>query len=279
MDAVRFGRFVHAVRLRMGLRQRDVADRARLSQAVVSRIDRGRLDTLTWSSIERVCVALEIRLDLVARWRGAEGALLLDRDHAAIVELLVRELTALVWETIVEFTFNHYGDRGSVDIVGWHPGARVLLLVEVKTLIVDVQELTSVIDRKARVVPRLIALERGWVPSIVGRLLVVRGSRAARAAVERHGATFASALPDRTIACRRWLRQPAGRLAGILFVAESRLETVMQQHGRVRRVRRSGSACRTHANAHSSARPASNERSSWTKTCITVSPDESATES
>ena len=263
----------------MGLRQRDVADRARLSQAVVSRIDRGRLDTLTWSSIERVCAALEIRLDLLARWRGVEGALLLDRDHAAIVELLVREMTALGWETIVEFSVNHDGDRGSVDIVGWHPGARALLLVEVKTLIVDVQELTAAIDRKSRVVPRLITLERGWLLSIVGRLLVVRGSRSARAAIERHSATFASALPDRTIACRRWLRRPAGRLAGILFVAESRRETVLQQPCGARRVRRSVSACRTHDDARASARTASHGRSSRMESRITVSPDESATAS
>jgi hypothetical protein len=37
------------------------------------------------------------------------------------------------WQVVVEYTFNHYGDRGSVDVVAWHAGAGALLLVEVKS--------------------------------------------------------------------------------------------------------------------------------------------------
>jgi transcriptional regulator with XRE-family HTH domain len=238
MDALRFGRFVRVVRLRIGLRQRDVADRAGTGRSTTWRIEHGRLDEVTWSAIKRICDVLEIRLELIPSWRGFEGARLLDREHAATVELLVRDLTDLGWETIVEFSFNHYGDRGSVDIVAWHPGARALLLIEVKTAIVDVQDLLGAMDRKARVVPRLIALERGWVPRSVSRLLVVKESRAARTMIAQHRATFASALPDRTIASRRWLRQPVGRLAGVMFLADARLAGLMRRKGGAVRVHR-----------------------------------------
>jgi len=140
-------------------------------------------------------------------------------------------------ETIVEFSFNHYGDRGSVDIVAWHPGAHALLLIEVKTAIVDVQDVLGSMDRKVRVVPRLIALERGWVPWSVSKLLVVRESRVARTMIVQHRATFASALPDRTIASRHWLRQPVGRLAGVMFLADARLTGLMRRKGGAVRVR------------------------------------------
>lgn len=221
----------------MGLRQRDVGRMARVSQSAVSRVERGHLAWIRWPDVERVCSVLEIRLQIRADWRGSDGAQLLDREHAAIVELVTRDLAAYSWESIVEFGFNHYGDRGSVDVVGWHPGERAVLLVEVKTEIADVQDLMSSMDRKERVVPKLLTIERGWTPTAVGRLLVVRGSHSVRSIIERHSVTFTSMLPDRTVACRRWLRRPAGRLAGIMFVSESRLSTVMRGPGRVRRVR------------------------------------------
>lgn len=201
---------------------------------------------MTWSAIERTCVSLEIHWDLLPRWRGFDGAHLLDREHASIAEYVVSELRSLGWDTIVEYTFNHFGDRGSVDVLGWHPRLLALLIVEVKTAIVDIQDLSSTLDRKARVVPALLARERGWVPATTGRLLVAKGSRAVRSTIERHPETFASSLPDRTVACRRWLRQPVGRLAGILFVADSRLMAVMRASRRVRSSRRSAAPVSTH---------------------------------
>jgi len=97
MDALRFGRFVRVVRLRTGLRQRDVADRAGTGRSTAWRIEHGRLDEVTWSAIKRLCDVLEIRVELIPSWRGFEGARLFDREHAATVELLVRDLTELGW--------------------------------------------------------------------------------------------------------------------------------------------------------------------------------------
>jgi hypothetical protein len=150
----------------------------------------------------------------------------------------VRELQALGWETAVEFGFNHYGERGSIDIVGWHAATRSLLLIEAKTLIVNVQELLSSMERKERLAPRLLAAERGWKPASVSTLLVIRESHPARDVLARQAATFDSALPVRTRAARRWLRAPVGRLAGVMFVTESRLRTISGARGRRSRVRR-----------------------------------------
>lgn len=237
MDPVRFGQFLRAVRLRLRLRQVDLARRAGVSQSKISRIERGLVADIRVGELQRICAAPGVRLELYGTWRGRTEASLLDTEHAAIVELLVRDLRPDGWEMLVEYGFNHYGDRGTVDIVGWHPASRSLLIVEVKTLIVDVQDLIATLNRKARVVPRIVAAERGWSVATVSRLLAVRGSHPARDAIARHAATFASELPSGTQAARTWLRQPSGTLRGVMFVTESRLVTITKRPCRSQRVK------------------------------------------
>lgn len=53
-----------------GLAQRDLADAAGVSQSVVSRAEAGHFDTLSVRVIRRVFAALDVRLDLNARWRA-----------------------------------------------------------------------------------------------------------------------------------------------------------------------------------------------------------------
>ena len=249
VDAIGLGRFVRAVRHRLGLRQADLAVRARVSASAVSRIERGQLRAVSWAAIERVCGALEIALDLRPNWRGFEGHRLLDADHAAMSEVIVRILRAHGWYVLVEYTFNHYGERGSVDILAWHPATRSLLIIEVKTQIVDVQALVSSVDRKVRVVPGLVRAERGWIPVNVGRVLVVRDARATRTAVERHSAIFAAAFPQRTSDAWRWFKAPAGNLGAVLFLANSRLVAVMRARRRIRHSARGVTQPTTHDRA------------------------------
>jgi hypothetical protein len=141
------------------------------------------------------------------------------------------------WEPLVEYSFNHYGDRGSVDIVAWHPVLQVLLIIEVKSRIVDLQDLASSIDRKARVVPALLARERGWHAVAVGLILVIAETTTNRQLVRRHRATFAATFPAGTVDVRRWLRSPAGALRGIWFLRPTAQGTRMQGRGGPRRVR------------------------------------------
>ena len=42
-----------------------------------------------------------------------------------------------------EVSFSIYGERGVIDILAWHPGRRALLIIELKTDIVDVNELVG----------------------------------------------------------------------------------------------------------------------------------------
>ena len=167
-----------------------------------------------------MCVAIGADLDVRVRWRGEGLDRLLDEAHATIVDRLVTLLKPDGWQTWLEVTFNDYGDRGSIDVFGWHPETRSLLVVEVKSVVPDAQGTLAPLDRKVRVAPKL-ARERGLDPASVSRLLVVGDTSTNRRRIARFGALFDAALPDRGWAVRRWLSKPSGSIAGLLFLPDS----------------------------------------------------------
>ena len=54
---------------------------------------------------------------------------LVDRAHAALVDYVVGWLRD-DWEVVVEYTFNRYGERGSVDVLAWHAATRTNPLID-----------------------------------------------------------------------------------------------------------------------------------------------------
>jgi transcriptional regulator with XRE-family HTH domain len=236
VDSVRIGRQLRALRRRQRLRQSDVARRSGVSRSEIGRAERGMADGQSVARLQRIAAALGARLDVRLSWNGEALDRLLDADHAAIVEQFVGRLTASSWECAVEVSFNLRGERGSVDILARHPRSGMGLVVEVKTVVPDLQSMLTTLDRKARLAP-LIAAQRGWSIRGIGRLLVVAESRTSRRRVEAHRAMLAAALPDRALAVRRWLGDPMDRrsLAGLLFLPPDR--PVAPRH-RVRRATR-----------------------------------------
>jgi hypothetical protein len=162
--------------------------------------------------------ALAVRLEITARWRGTDLERLLDAAHAQVVERVAAYLRRHGWEVIIEYTFSHYGERGSVDLVAWHAARGALLLVEAKSELVNLQELHATMDRKRRVVPPLLLRDRGWRPSAVGEILVIEDRQASRSIVRRHAVTFDARLPARSVAARAWIRAPVGDLAACWFL-------------------------------------------------------------
>ncbi len=209
-----------------------------MPQAYVSYVERGHLDGLTVATIRRIGEALDVRLPFDARWRGADLDRLLDAGHSALVDQTAGALTALGWETVLEYGFNHYGDRGSVDILAWHAAERALLIVEVKTRIADVQQLFGSFAKKVRVVPQLVERERDWGARVVGRVLIVSGTSANRSLIERLRKSFDPTFPRRARDVRAWLRRPVGPMAGVWFVAPITAGDGMQAVGGRSRVRR-----------------------------------------
>jgi hypothetical protein len=164
-------------------------------------------------------------------WQGEGLDRLLDAAHARVVEVVLQTLAERGWQALPEVTFNRFGERGSIDVLGWHPACRALLVVEVKSVVPDVQAMLAGLDRKARLAPRL-ASDRGWMVRHVSRLLVLPNDRTSRRRVADHRATFGLAYPARTRAIRRWLVAPDGAIAGILFVPSSQSTTRRHRAGR-----------------------------------------------
>jgi transcriptional regulator with XRE-family HTH domain len=239
MDDRRVGRLLRAVRIRKNLRQRDLAERCGVSQTVISDLELGRLEEVRLATARRIATELDVRLVISAQWRGGESDRLLDRAHASIVEHVITVLRSLTWDVVPEFTFNVYGDRGSVDILAWHAKERILLIVEVKATLNDLQDLLGALSKKRRVVPIAVREALPWRPDHVAVLLVAAGTSANRAVVARHAATFDAAFPARSRDVLAWLRTPAGSIAGLWFTAGDAMATLAAaSRTRVRRTSR-----------------------------------------
>jgi transcriptional regulator with XRE-family HTH domain len=189
---VEFGRAVRALRRRRGWRQIDLADRAGLHRSTVSLLERGELRLQSVQAIRRCLAPLGATAEVMPRWRGPALERLLDERHALLQAAWKLRLGRWGWLVDAEASFNRYGERGRVDLLASHSTARALLVVEIKTELVNLQELLGTLDVKARLGP-ILARERRWPrPATVVRVLIVRDTPTARRRVATFGPLFDS---------------------------------------------------------------------------------------
>ena len=218
MDDQRVGALLRVLRIRRGLRQIDVAQLAGVSDVTVSRIERGHLESLSVASVRRIARVLEARIELNLWTRAGAVERLISAHHAALVEAVIATLVGLGWNARPEVSFNFRGERGLVDIVAWHAETRTLLLIEVKTEVVDVGELFGTFDRKRRLAPEL-ARAAGLDPATISTALVVADTATNHRRIRAHAATFGAALPDGGQRFRSFIRRPAGSIQAVAFWA------------------------------------------------------------
>jgi transcriptional regulator with XRE-family HTH domain len=216
MDDLRFGSALRAVRQRRELRQRDVATKAGVSPSTVSRAERGHVGSLSVDTIRRISAVLEVRVELLARWRGGDLDRLLNVRHSLLSESVARAFAQSFpeWSLVPEVSFSIFGERGVIDLVAWNTGHRALLLIELKTDLADVNELVGTFDRKVRL-GRTIAKERGWDPLTVSGWVIVAPGRTSRARIAAHGGMLRAAFPQDGRVIGAWLRRPTGRVSAL----------------------------------------------------------------
>jgi hypothetical protein len=203
----------------------------------MSRIERGHIEEVTVGTLDRAAARLGIRLDLVPRWHGGELDRLLNADHAALLEVVSRRFVSFRgWIAVPEVTFSIFGERGSIDLLAWHAETRSVLVIELKTAVVDIHDLLATLDRKRRLAPR-IARDRGWDARSVSAWIAITDTATNRRRVEAHEVALRSALPARGVAMARWLRNPTGSFAGLSFLSVARPATVIRTRRGVQRVR------------------------------------------
>ncbi|MEO8511664.1 MAG: helix-turn-helix domain-containing protein [Chloroflexota bacterium] len=217
MNWIHLGRQVRAIRLRVGLTQAAVAASAHVSRGVVSRLERGFARQMTVASIESVLSAIGARFDLRLLWSGTDLGRMLDAGHAALGMVVKQRLERWGWIVRVEVSYSRYGERGRIDLLAWHPATGILLVVELKTDLVDVQALLGSLDVKARLARSVVA-QFGWQVSAVVPAIVFTEDRTTR----RRLAPLMSLFDRYDLvgsAAISWLRRPVGVPRGLLWFA------------------------------------------------------------
>lgn len=128
-----------------------------------------------------------------------------------------RRLERWGWTVRVEVSYSRYGERGRIDLLAWHSVTGFMLVVEIKTELVDVQALLGPMDVKARLATHA-ASQFGWeVRAVVPAIVFVDDRRT------RNRLADLDVLFDRYSLRGRvalsWLRHPSGLPAGVLWFA------------------------------------------------------------
>ncbi|CAN5771042.1 hypothetical protein BH24CHL6_BH24CHL6_14070 [soil metagenome] len=204
---------------------------------MVSLVEGGHFDRVSLRVVRRILGALDASVVLVVHWRAGALDRVLDEDHAVLVGRLAGILRAAGWLVETEVTYSHFGERGSYDILAYHPATGIVLVVEAKTDLPSVEQTARKLDEKVRLAP-MVARERfGWQVRAVARLLAMPDERGLRRRVGRHAGLLDVAFPARTVATRRWVKAPSGVMSGLWFLTSTNPRGAIQRQGGRQRVR------------------------------------------
>ena len=235
VDDIRLGAAIRAVRVRRKLRQCDLACAAGVSDSTISLVERGHGRKLSLDTIRRIGAAIDVRIEVTAWWRGGDLDRLLNRRHSLLEESVASFIAEHPgWSVEPEVSFSIFGERGVVDLLAWHAATGQLLVIEIKTQLVDINELLGTLDRKRRLAREIVAsrgwkrrlareivASRGWKPQSVSAWLVVADTCTNRRHSREHAMLIRSRFPLDGRQLRKILRQPAAAGSGIAFWADS----------------------------------------------------------
>ncbi len=136
--------------------------------------------------------------------------------HSQLHESVARTIASVhpAWQLTPEVSFSIWGERGVIDLMLWHPGRHALVVVELKTELVDVNELLGTLDRKRRLA-RQIGRERGWEADTISAWIVVAASRTNERRVAAHKTVLRAAYPIGGRGVASWLKRPTGSMSAL----------------------------------------------------------------
>jgi transcriptional regulator with XRE-family HTH domain len=237
MDDLAFGRIVRLVRLRRQLTQEEVAARAKTSRPVVSRVEHGHVGEIPLNTVRAIAAALDIRVELQPRTRSLDLDRTLNSRHAALADFVTGWIGSLPgWIAKPEVSYSEFGERGVIDLVCWHAASRSLLVVELKTELIDFGELLGKLDAKDRLAGK-VAERLGWRPATISTCLLVAESTTNRRRAAAHASLLRAALPDDGRALAGWLKRPSGSVHALRFVSDVRPGNVRSGFAAPTRVR------------------------------------------
>jgi transcriptional regulator with XRE-family HTH domain len=188
MFFVVIGRMLRMLRIRSRWRQSDVSQKAGISSTVVGRHENGVIGSL--GALEKHAAVFALRIDVRLVGRAGQLVRLADEEHARIVESIAAWFRSHGYLTETEASFSEWGERGRIDLLAYDPATRTLVIVEVKTQLLDLQDLFGSLNVKERLAST-IAGRRGWAVSRRVTLLAAADTAANRTVVREHPALFA----------------------------------------------------------------------------------------
>jgi transcriptional regulator with XRE-family HTH domain len=203
------GRRVREARTLIGWSQRELAAKARVSQAAIWRLETAQPGPVDLAVVERLLAALGLRATvsiedrhLDDRRRQADGV------HAVLNGFGARRVGRCGWATETEALIGGPVPRGWIDLLAFRGADRALLVDETKSDIPDMgalQRSLAFYEREARGV----ASEFGWRPLTVTVLVLGLDSEVMARRLADNRLLVAEAFPGDVSAMAAWLTDPA----------------------------------------------------------------------
>ncbi len=215
MEDAQLGARIKAVRVKLRRTQANVARQARVRPIDISHLERGALDDVPLPMMRRIASALGMWIELKPKWQGIELDRLASGAHDSLQRAVIERFARLSgWLAVPEVTYSIFGERGAIDVLAWHDATHSLLVIELKTVVVDVGEVVRTMDQRRRLATE-IAAGRGWHATSTSTWQVLTDTRTNRRHVEQHAALLRRPGTIDGQAMRAWLRQPSGAVSAL----------------------------------------------------------------
>lgn len=190
------GRQIAEVRTSIRWTQRELASHVGLSQSVISDIEAGRQPGVSIRRLERLLDAMGARLLVTVDPPRVASARVHDPVHARCSEHVVRRLRRSGWEARTEAEVGGNRSRGWIDVLAFRRDSRCLLMLEIKTELLDIGQIERTMswyEREAWTA----AQRQGWRPASVTSVLLVLATEDAERVVRDFRVTFDDRFPGR----------------------------------------------------------------------------------
>lgn len=232
MDDAQIGSAVRAVRIKSKLTQADVAKAAAVRRHEVSLLEQGKFSHMTVGTLRRIVGAAGMWVELKPNWQGVTLERLVSGAHTTLQQAVLAAVNGLPgWVGRPEVSYSIRKERGIIDVLAWHAASRTLLIIEIKTLLVNPAELVAKMGQRSRLALE-IAAQEGWHPKYVATWVVFTDTRTNRRQVAQHRELLQrlAGLDGRRI--RPWLRSPEGPMSALSFWREP--DAVIKRHVRTK---------------------------------------------
>jgi transcriptional regulator with XRE-family HTH domain len=198
----------------LGLSQRDLEARTGVSQSAQSRFERGLSSAVDLAAMERLALALGARprfsLDTPFL---ADRAAQRDLVHARSTGFVAARLRRAGWVVDTEVQIDGSFGPGWIDVLAFQPASGCLLVVEVKTELMDVGRVQRTLGwygSRAMAAAR----SRGWRPDWTQACLLVLATDAVDRALQGNRIFIREAFPMRAAALAEIVAGQAGPASG-----------------------------------------------------------------